>query len=121
MQQPRKESYMSAQIGEIVKTTCPYCGVGCGVLATPQADGSVAIAGDPDHPANFGKLCSKGAALGETLSLEDRLLYPSVNGARVTWDAALTHVAQRFVQTIEEHGAESVALYVSGQILTEDY
>ena len=112
---------MSAQIGEIVKTTCPYCGVGCGVLATPQADGSVAIAGDPDHPANFGKLCSKGAALGETLSLEDRLLYPSVNGARVTWDAALTHVAQRFVQTIEEHGAESVALYVSGQILTEDY
>ena len=112
---------MAAHVGETVKTTCPYCGVGCGVLATPQADGSIAIAGDPDHPANFGKLCSKGAALGETLSLEDRLLYPSVNGARVTWDEALETVAQRFSQTIQEHGPESVALYVSGQILTEDY
>ena len=111
----------AARIGESVKTTCPYCGVGCGVLATPQADGSVAIAGDPDHPANFGKLCSKGAALGETLSLEDRLLYPSVNGARVTWDEALELVARRFSETIKQHGPESVALYVSGQILTEDY
>lgn len=112
---------MAAHIGETIKTTCPYCGVGCGVLATPQADGSVTIAGDPDHPANFGKLCSKGAALGETLSLDDRLLYPSINGARATWDDALTLVAQQFSKTIEEYGAESVALYVSGQILTEDY
>ncbi len=80
---------MTARAGETIKTTCPYCGVGCGVLATQQAEGSVAIAGDPDHPANFGKLCSKGAALGETLSLEDRLLYPSINGARATWDEAL--------------------------------
>jgi assimilatory nitrate reductase catalytic subunit len=104
-----------------VRTTCPYCGVGCGVLATPQADGSVAIAGDPEHPANFGRLCSKGAALGETLSLDGRLLYPESDGARVTWDEALERVANTFTQTIAEFGPDSVAIYGSGQLLTEDY
>ncbi len=104
-----------------VKTACPYCGVGCGVIATPQADGSVAIAGDPDHPANFGRLCSKGSALGETLSLDDRLLHPEINGARASWDDALDLVASRFSETIAQHGPDSVALYVSGQLLTEDY
>ena len=71
------------------RTTCPYCGVGCGVLATPQPDGSVAIAGDPEHPANFGRLCSKGAALGETLSLQGRLLHPEIRGQRASWNEAL--------------------------------
>ncbi|WP_338016773.1 molybdopterin-dependent oxidoreductase [Oleomonas cavernae] len=106
---------------ETVRTTCPYCGVGCGVLATPQADGSVAIKGDPDHPANFGRLCSKGSALGETLSLDDRLLMPVVEGERATWSQALGLVARRFQETIAEHGPDSVAFYVSGQLLTEDY
>jgi assimilatory nitrate reductase catalytic subunit len=104
-----------------VRTTCPYCGVGCGVLATPQTDGSVAIAGDPDHPANFGRLCSKGSALGETLSLDGRLLHPESDGARVTWDEALDRVANTFRQTIKEFGPDSVAIYGSGQLLTEDY
>jgi assimilatory nitrate reductase catalytic subunit len=104
-----------------VRTTCPYCGVGCGVLATPQSDGSVAIAGDPDHPANFGRLCSKGAALGETLSLEGRLLHPEVKGERASWDEALDLVASTFSRTIAEHGPDSVAFYGSGQLLTEDY
>tara|TARA_R110000868_G_scaffold18175_2_gene80496 strand:- start:1282 stop:3921 length:2640 start_codon:yes stop_codon:yes gene_type:complete len=103
------------------RTTCPYCGVGCGVLATPQADGSVAIAGDPDHPANFGRLCSKGSALGETLSLDGRLLYPESDGARVTWDEALERVASTFKRAITEFGPNSVAFYGSGQLLTEDY
>ncbi|PPD15354.1 MAG: nitrate reductase [Methylobacterium sp.] len=103
------------------RTTCPYCGVGCGVLATPDEAGGVAIAGDPDHPANFGKLCSKGSALGETLSLEDRLLHPEIAGRRASWDEALDLVASRFAETVREHGPDSVALYVSGQILTEDY
>lgn len=104
------------------KTTCPYCGVGCGVLARPEAGGEVAeIKGDPDHPANFGRLCSKGTALGETLSLDDRLLHPVVDGARASWGAALDRVATAFADTIAEHGPDSVALYVSGQILTEDY
>ena len=103
------------------KTTCPYCGVGCGVLATTQADGSISIKGDPNHPANFGRLCSKGSALGETLSLDDRMLYPQVEGKRVSWDNALNLVAAKFSDSIKEHGPDSVAFYVSGQILTEDY
>ena len=104
-----------------VRTTCPYCGVGCGVLATPQADGSVTIAGDPQHPANFGRLCSKGAALGETLSLEGRLLFPEIGGQRASWDDALGLVASTFGRAIAEHGPDSVAVYGSGQLLTEDY
>ena len=68
-----------------VLTTCPYCGVGCGVLARPDGKGGAAIAGDPEHPANFGRLCSKGSALGETLGLETRLLHPIVDGRRATW------------------------------------
>ncbi len=103
------------------RTTCPYCGVGCGVLALARADGSAEIFGDPDHPANFGRLCSKGSALGETLSLEDRLLHPLIHGARASWDAALDLVAAKFRETIALHGPDSVAFYVSGQILTEDY
>jgi assimilatory nitrate reductase catalytic subunit len=100
-----------------VKTTCPYCGVGCGVIAQP--DGR--IVGDPAHPANFGRLCSKGAALAESIQDDGRLLHPVVDGARATWDAALEHVASGFKRTIAEHGPDSVAFYVSGQCLTEDY
>src|SRR5919107_5366241 len=103
------------------RTTCPYCGVGCGVLATPQEDGSVAIRGDERPPANYGRLCSKGSALGETLSLDDRLLYPEVDRRRASWNEALDRVAQRFSETIAEHGPGSVAIYGSGQLLTEDY
>ena len=104
-----------------VRTTCPYCGVGCGVLATPDGQGGASIAGDPDHPANFGRLCSKGSALGETLGLATRLLHPSIRGARVSWDAALDHVATGFRDIIERHGPSAVGFYLSGQLLTEDY
>ncbi len=104
-----------------VRTTCPYCGVGCGVLATREESGAVTIAGDPEHPANYGRLCSKGAALGETLSLSGRLLAPEVHGERASWDTALNLVARRFAETIAEHGPDSVAIYGSGQLLTEDY
>ncbi len=104
-----------------VRTTCPYCGVGCGVLATRRASGDVAIEGDPEHPANYGRLCSKGSALGETLSLDGRLLYPLIHGERASWDAALDLVAARFAQAIERYGPDSIAFYVSGQLLTEDY
>ena len=68
-----------------IRTACPYCGVGCGVLATPGVDGTVEIKGDPDHPANLGRLCSKGSALSETLSLDDRVLFPMIDGARASW------------------------------------
>jgi assimilatory nitrate reductase catalytic subunit len=104
-----------------VRTTCPYCGVGCGVLATPRPDGGVTIAGDPEHPANSGRLCSKGTALGETIGLAGRLLSPRIHGRDAGWDEALDLVARRFSDTIAEHGPGSVAFYVSGQMLTEDY
>src|SRR5260221_5913333 len=107
------------------RTTCPYCGVGCGVLATPDGKGGAAISGDPDHPANLGRLCSKGSALGETLGLEDRLLYPMIRCKgvleRVAWSDALDHVAHRLQHIIARDGADSVAFYLSGQMLTEDY
>ncbi len=104
-----------------VRTTCPYCGVGCGILATPDGRGGLDIKGDPDHPANKGRLCSKGSALGETIGLERRLLTPQVFGQEASWDDALGLVAKRFSQVIAEHGPDAVAFYVSGQLLTEDY
>ncbi|WP_295994416.1 nitrate reductase [Rugamonas sp.] len=108
-----------------VRTTCPYCGVGCGVKATPKDDGAIDIAGDADHPANQGRLCVKGHALGETVALDGRLLYPQLRTERgmerVSWDAALDKIADRWRAIIAEHGPDAVALYVSGQLLTEDY
>src|SRR3984893_1172884 len=109
------------------RTTCPYCGVGCGVLATPDSAGlGAVISGDPEHPANFGRLCSKGSALGETLGLGDRLLYPMVRCSkgtmeRVAWTDALDHVAHRFAHIVKRDGPNAVAFYLSGQMLTEDY
>jgi assimilatory nitrate reductase catalytic subunit len=108
------------------RTTCPYCGVGCGILATPDDRGGAAISGDPEHPANFGRLCSKGSALGETLGLEGRLLYPMIRCSkgtmeRVAWSDALDHVAHRFAHIIKRDGPGAVAFYLSGQLLTEDY
>jgi len=104
-----------------VRTTCPYCGVGCGIIATPDGAGGAKIEGDPEHPANFGRLCSKGTALGETLDLEGRLLAPHIGQREAGWDEALDLVADKFSTAIKEHGADSVAFYVSGQLLTEDY
>lgn len=104
-----------------VKTTCPYCGVGCGVIATKDKNNNVAITGDTEHPANLGRLCSKGSALGETVDLDNRLLVPMVQNRQAGWDEALETVAQKFKSTIEKYGPESVAFYVSGQLLTEDY
>ncbi|WP_425074578.1 molybdopterin-dependent oxidoreductase [Sagittula sp. S175] len=103
------------------RSTCAYCGVGCGVLLTPDGAGGLEVRGDPDHPANYGRLCSKGSALGETVGLGHRLMTPMVNGRATGWDEALQLVADRFSSTIVEHGPDSVALYVSGQLLTEDY
>ena len=104
-----------------VATTCPYCGVGCGVRASIDADGRAHVAGDETHPANFGRLCVKGAALAQTLVDDGRLLHPQIGGMQVAWSAALDLVAERFRETIAAHGPDAVALYVSGQILTEDY
>src|ERR1700693_410700 len=115
-----------AQLGPTVRTTCPYCGVGCGVLAQAEDRGGAAIAGDPTHPANLGRLCSKGSALGETVGLAGRLLHPMLRGsngvlARAGWTQALDHVAGGFRAIIERDGPDAVAFYLSGQLLTEDY
>jgi len=104
-----------------VKTTCPYCGVGCGVKANPTGSYATDIAGDESHPANLGRLCVKGSALGETVDLEGRLLYPQVRGQGVSWDTALTTTARAFKRAIDQYGPDRVAFYVSGQLLTEDY
>jgi assimilatory nitrate reductase catalytic subunit len=109
-----------------VRTTCPYCGVGCGLLMQGDGRGGAAVAGDREHPANFGGICSKGAALGETLALDGRLLHPmqrQTDGTfvRATWDAALDHVANGIADVVARHGPDAVAFYLSGQLLTEDY
>ncbi len=83
--------------------------------------GGLRRAGDPDHPANFGRLCSKGSALAETVDLDGRLLHPEIHGRRAGWDEALDLIASNFSKAIAEHGPDAVAFYVSGQLLTEDY
>jgi assimilatory nitrate reductase catalytic subunit len=103
--------------GGPVRTTCPYCGVGCGLTVAP--DGM--IAGDPEHPANRGRLCSKGAALADTLGGAGRILRPQIEGRPTNWDEALDLIAGTFARSVADHGPDAVALYVSGQFLTEDY
>src|SRR6266481_2333393 len=103
-----------------IRSTCPYCGVGCGV-SMDVAAADIQLSGDQQHPANLGRLCSKGAALADTLDAEGRLLHPLIDGQRASWDEALGRVAAGFKRIIEQHGPDAVAFYVSGQILTEDY
>ncbi len=104
-----------------IRTTCAYCGVGCGISATVTGARSAAISGDVDHPANAGKLCSKGTHLGETVGLEGRLLHPMIGNNQASWDDALDLTAARMRAAIDQYGPDSVAFYVSGQLLTEDY
>ncbi len=104
-----------------IDTTCPYCGVGCGVSVGRDGANVLPVTGTAAHPSNFGKLCVKGSALHETLGVQRRLLFPQMNGERVGWDSALDAIAARLQKTIREHGPQSVALYLSGQLLTEDY
>jgi assimilatory nitrate reductase catalytic subunit len=99
-----------------VATTCPYCGVGCGLIADANT-----VLGDPSHPANRGRLCVKGAALARTLDDSRRLTEPHISGRPARWDDALDLIARQFSETIAAYGSDSVAFYVSGQFLTEDY
>ncbi len=112
---------MSGVLAQEVATTCPYCGVGCGVRVGRDADGAYRVRGDTSHPANYGRLCSKGAALAETIGIDGRLLHPEVDGVSVSWNSALDRVSEDFARVIDEHGPDAVAFYVSGQLLTEDY
>ncbi|NOH98847.1 nitrate reductase [Vibrio sp. 99-70-13A1] len=122
---------MTSSQQEWIKSTCAYCGVGCGIEARPTSSGKLEIRGDKHHPSNYGKLCTKGAALGNTVTPIGRMLQPTLvasrsgkaseNGKAVEWDEATQLIADKFAETIKDHGADSVAFYVSGQLLTEDY
>lgn len=113
---------MTQQTSTTIKTTCAYCGVGCGIEAEVNSETrQVTVKGDELHPANFGRLCSKGSSLGETIDVSSRLLHPYIGEQQVSWDDALDQVAQRFADIIAEHGPDAVAFYGSGQLLTEDY
>ena len=117
------------------RSTCPYCGVGCGVIIESQGNQITGVKGDPDHPANFGRLCTKGSTLHLTASAavtqQTRLLQPlrrlirhvdrSEKPQVVSWDNALDFATEGFAQIIRDHGPEAVGFYVSGQLLTEDY
>jgi len=113
------------------KSTCPYCGVGCGVIIESSCTQITGVRGDPDHPANFGRLCSKGSTLHLTatqaVTRQTRLLQPMRREHRgeapkpLSWDSALGFASETFVQIIREHGPDAVGFYVSGQLLTEDY
>ena len=109
------------------KSTCCYCGVGCGVLISSEDNKIIGVRGDPDHPANFGRLCTKGANLHRTAREDMRALHPELRVNRdakrkqVSWDEALETVADKFESVIREHGPDAVGFYISGQLLTEDY
>lgn len=117
----------STSATQITRSICCYCGVGCGVLIEHDGANILGVQGDPEHPANFGKLCSKGSSLHLTGDISARALYPELRlgkqlaRTRTDWDSALEHAANQFAATIAEHGPDSVAFYVSGQLLTEDY
>ncbi len=110
-----------------VPTICPYCGTGCGVTVAVDGGRVIGVTGDERHPANRGRLCSKGATLDLTTLTTTRALHPELRTAkgqprrRAAWDDALDHAADRFAAIIREHGPDAVAFYVSGQLLTEDY
>jgi assimilatory nitrate reductase catalytic subunit len=113
------------------RSTCPYCGVGCGVIIEAQGAQITGVRGDPDHPANFGRLCTKGSTLhltaSHSITMQTRLLQPQLRERRdaergvVGWDHALDTATQRFADIIKTHGPDAVGFYISGQLLTEDY
>ena len=112
------------------RSTCCYCGTGCGVIVDSDGTSVTAVRGDPTHPANFGKLCTKGTTLALTMAppaQSGRARYPEIRRARdaertrTDWDSTIDYLATRFATTIKSHGPDSVAFYVSGQLLTEDY
>ena len=121
------EKSESNSVERWVKSYCPYCGVGCGLLAGVSKGSVTRIKGDPDHPSSLGDLCLKAVYLPETLQTSNRLLYPQIRRCqegpftRVSWDSALKFLAQRFREIISQYGPRAAAFYGSGQLTTEEY
>ena len=105
----------------VVRTLCGQCAVGCGLRAVTGEGRAATLAGDPVHPANGGLLCAGSGAVADMLPLDGRLLDPMIEGRRVGWDRAIGQVARRLGDIIARHGPGSVAMHVSGGLLTEDY
>ena len=113
---------LSATENKARHTTCAYCGVGCGVSAeVDHQTRTIKVSGLKKHPSNYGRLCSKGSALADTIGLDGRLLEPAIKGKTASWDEALNFAAEGFQAIIRQHGPDAVAFYASGQLLTEDY
>jgi assimilatory nitrate reductase catalytic subunit len=123
-----------AATSKLAQSTCPYCGVGCGIdvkVCSPLQQTSTIpslpnkllsdLTGTVEHPANFGRLCIKGSHLLETTQSAGRMLHPSINGVQASWEKASSHIADKIKSLIDQHGPDSIAFYVSGQLLTEDY
>ncbi|MBI3473246.1 MAG: molybdopterin-dependent oxidoreductase [Candidatus Solibacter usitatus] len=108
-----------------VATTCGYCSVGCGMFIGVRDDKAVSVRGNPAHPVNHGKLCPKGLAEHYTLAADNRARYPLLRKqgrlGRVSWDAALETMVDRFRQTQEAHGPESLGVISTGQLVTEEF
>ena len=118
---------LNGSVDQWSKSTCPYCGVGCGLLAGVKNGKVVKVKGDPDHPSSLGDLCAKAVYLPDTITTADRLLYPQMRRCqdgpftRVSWEVALKSTAKKFRYIIDEHGPDAVAFYGSGQLTTEEY
>ena len=112
---------------ERVHTQCPYCGVGCGLIAEVRDGRLASVSGDPDHPVNRGATCRKPLGLPDAVHATDRALHPiwrdslDARFERVSWRQATGRLARLLQATIDEHGPDSIAFYISGQLLTEDY
>ncbi len=113
------------------KSICPYCGVGCGVVITSQGTQITGVRGDPQHPANFGRLCTKGQSLHLTaapqVTAQTRLLTPQWRPVRgegtqaMDWNDAMDMASGRLAAIVRDHGPDALGFYISGQLLTEDY
>jgi sulfite reductase (NADPH) flavoprotein alpha-component len=108
-----------------VRTVCPYCGVGCGMVLEVQDGRVTKVSGDKNHPANFGRLCTKGLTVGATLRTPDRLGRAQMRTLRseklapVPLDEAIQGVAGKLNSTLKLYGPDAVAFYVSGQLSME--
>ena len=110
-----------------VRTGCPYCGTGCGLIAQVAGGRVTAVKGDPLHPVNHGATCRKPLRLPDALTAPDRATTPlwrdslDARFRERSWRQTVGDLARRLQDVQQRHGPDAIALYISGQLLTEDY